>query len=156
MRGRFSARKKIYGISLLMTLMAFAVYTIHAAWVSLMLAFAIPMLVTVVYADQRLTAMVSGPVSYTHLEMQGNIIYVDYERSSWRYMNYERSFRREGLDAFKIGSTSSNHRDTIEPYLIGKGGGSAYGEKWKPNPNKDVYKRQLITYAAMRCREGEF
>lgn len=60
MRGRFSARKKIYGISLLMTLMAFAVYTIHAAWVSLMLAFAIPMLVTVVYADQRLTAMVSG------------------------------------------------------------------------------------------------
>lgn len=60
MRGRFSARKKIYGISLLMTLMAFSVYTIHAAWVSLMLAFAIPMLVTVVYADQRLTAMVSG------------------------------------------------------------------------------------------------
>ena len=43
MRGRFSARKKIYGISLLMTLMAFAVYTIHAAWVSLMLAFAIPL-----------------------------------------------------------------------------------------------------------------
>lgn len=60
MRGRFSARKKIYGISLLMTLMAFSMYTIHAVWVSLMLAFAIPMLVTVVYADQRLTAMVSG------------------------------------------------------------------------------------------------
>lgn len=60
MRGRFSARKKIYGISLLMTLMAFSMYTIHAVWVSLMLAFAIPMLMTVVYADQRLTAMVSG------------------------------------------------------------------------------------------------
>ena len=26
--------------------------------------------------------------------------------------------------------------DTIEPYLIGKGGGSAYGGKWCPNPNK--------------------
>lgn len=25
-------------------------------------------------------------------EMQGNIIYVDYERSSWKYMSYERSF----------------------------------------------------------------
>ena len=60
MRGRFSVRKKIYGISLLMTLMAFSMYTIHAVWVSLMLAFAIPMLMTVVYADQRLTAMVSG------------------------------------------------------------------------------------------------
>ena len=60
MRGRFSARKKIYGISLLMTLMAFSMYTIHDVWVSLMLAFAIPMLMTVVYADQRLVAMVSG------------------------------------------------------------------------------------------------
>ena len=69
-------------------------------------------------------------------EMQGNIIYVDYERSSWRYMNYERSFRREDLNAFKIGSTSNGNRDTIEPYLIEKGGGSAYGGKWKPNPNK--------------------
>lgn len=53
-------------------------------------------------------------------EMQGNIIYVDYERS----------FRGEDLDAFKIGSTSSGDRDTIEPYLIGKGGGSAYGADW--------------------------
>ena len=69
-------------------------------------------------------------------EMQGNIIYVDYERSSWRYMSYERGFPHENLDAFKIGGTSSNNRDTIEPFLIGKGGGSAYGGKWKPNPNK--------------------
>lgn len=69
-------------------------------------------------------------------EMQGNIIYVDYERSSWRYMNYERSFRGEDLDAFKIGSTSSGNRDTIKPYLIGKGGGSAYGADWKPTPQK--------------------
>ena len=30
-------------------------------------------------------------------EMQGNIIYVDYERSSWRYMNYERGFQKEDL-----------------------------------------------------------
>ena len=70
-------------------------------------------------------------------EMQGNIIYVDYERSSWRYMNYERSFRREDLDAFKIGGESSENRDTIEPFLIGKGGGSAYGGKWKPSKPED-------------------
>ena len=76
-------------------------------------------------------------------EMQGNIIYVDYERSSWRYMNYERSFQKEDLDAFKIGSSSSGNRDTIEPYLIGKGGGSAYGGGWKPSPNKPDDQRFL-------------
>ena len=70
-------------------------------------------------------------------EMQGNIIHVDYERSSWRYMNYERSFHREDLDAFKIGGTSSNNRDTIEPYLIGKGGGSVYGGGIKPSKPED-------------------
>lgn len=76
-------------------------------------------------------------------EMQGNIIDVDYERSSWRYMNYERSFHREDLDAFKIGSSSSGNRDTIEPYLTGKGGGSAYGGGWKPSPNKPDDQRFL-------------
>lgn len=70
-------------------------------------------------------------------EMQGNIIYVDYERSSWRYMSYERGFRSEDLDAFKIGSTLSGNYDTITPYLIGKGGGSAYGGRWKPSKPED-------------------
>ena len=72
-------------------------------------------------------------------EMQGNIVYVDYERSSWRYMSYERNYKAEDLDAFKIDETYRPERDTIEPYLIGgtyKGGGSAYGGKWRPNPNK--------------------
>ena len=36
-------------------------------------------------------------------EMQGNIIYVDYDRSSWRYMNYERAYTAENLDSFKNG-----------------------------------------------------
>ena len=74
-------------------------------------------------------------------EMQGNIVYVDYERSSWKYMSYERGFRKEDLDAFKFGGTPNLNRDTIEPFLIGdgafKGGGSAYGGKWKPTQAKD-------------------
>lgn len=69
-------------------------------------------------------------------EMQGNLVYVDYERSSWRYMSYERSFHKDDLDAFKIGGATQLNYDIIEPYLIGKGGGSAYGGKWRPNPNK--------------------
>ena len=46
-------------------------------------------------------------------EMQGNIVYVDYERSSWRYMSYERNYKAEDLDAFKIGETYRPERDTI-------------------------------------------
>lgn len=62
--------------------------------------------------------------------MQGNIVHVDYERSSWKYMSYERTYQNENLDDFKIGETYRPERDIIEPYLIGgayKGGGSAYG-----------------------------
>lgn len=76
-------------------------------------------------------------------EMQGDIVYVDYERSSWKYMSYERSFHNDDLDAFKIGGACRNSCDTIELYLIGKGGGSAYGGKWRPNPNKPQDQRFL-------------
>lgn len=72
--------------------------------------------------------------------MQGNIVYVDYERSSWKYMSYERNYKAEDLDVFKIGETYRPECDTIEPYLIGgtyKGGGSAYGGKWKPSKPDD-------------------
>lgn len=51
-------------------------------------------------------------------EMQGNIIFADYEQSSWKYMSYEHSFQKKDLDAFKIGGTPSLNRDTIEPFLI--------------------------------------
>lgn len=70
-------------------------------------------------------------------EMRGDIVYVDYERSSWKYMSYERNYKAEDLDAFKIGETYRPECDTIEPYRIDgtyKGGGSAYGGKWRPNP----------------------
>ena len=73
-------------------------------------------------------------------EMQGDIVYVDYERSSWKYMSYERTYQKENLDAFKIGETYQPERDTIKPYLIGcayKDGGSAYGGAWKPSKPDD-------------------
>lgn len=75
-------------------------------------------------------------------EMDGNIVYVDYDRSSWRYMlNYGCSSSEEDLDAFIIGKTYRAECDTIEPFLIGgnsfKGGGSAYGGEWKPSKPED-------------------
>lgn len=76
-------------------------------------------------------------------EMTGNIVYVDYDRSSWRYMSYERSLPKEDLDCYKIGNTYHPNYDTMEPYRIGKGGGSAYGGEWKPSPNKPGDQRFL-------------
>lgn len=69
-------------------------------------------------------------------EMEGNIVYVDYDRSSWRYMSYERTLPKEDLDCYKIGGAIQTKHDIMEPYRIGKGGGSAYGGKWQPNPDK--------------------
>ena len=77
-------------------------------------------------------------------EMQGDIVYVDYERSSWRYMDYDqKAMPHEDLDCYKIGGTNHTFCDTVDAYMIGKGGGSAYGGKWRPNPNKSQDQRYL-------------
>ncbi len=76
-------------------------------------------------------------------EMEGNIVYVDYDRSSWRYMSYERKRVDEDLECYKIGCTSHPTYDTMDAYMIGKGGGSAYGGEWKPSPNKPDDQRFL-------------
>ena len=70
-------------------------------------------------------------------EMDGNIVHVDYHRSSWRYMNYERSLPKEDLDYYKIGGTIRQEYDIMAPYRIEKGGGSAFGGKWKPSKPAD-------------------
>ena len=69
--------------------------------------------------------------------MEGNIVHVDYDRSSWRYMNYERSLPKEDLDCYKIGGAIHKEYDIMEPYRIGKGGGSAYGGGYKPAKPED-------------------
>lgn len=64
--------------------------------------------------------------------MEGNIVYVDYERSSWRYLNTRQAFSKENLEDFMIGETYRPESDRIEAYLdipSFKGGGSAYGGK---------------------------
>lgn len=73
-------------------------------------------------------------------EMQGDIVYVDYEKSSWKYMSYERSFHCDHLDAFKIGGQPVSPHDTIKAFIdvpSVKGGGSAYGGPWQPAKPED-------------------
>lgn len=43
---------------------------------------------------------------------------------------------KEDLDFYKIGGAIRQECDIMEPYRIGKGGGSAFGGERKPNPNK--------------------
>ena len=81
-------------------------------------------------------------------EMQGDIVYVDYEFSSWKYMDDEKTFSENDVNSYKIGGNSHVVCDTMEPYLLGgaaKGGGSAYGGKWRPNPKKPTDQRYLGT-----------
>ena len=72
--------------------------------------------------------------------MQRNIIPVDYERSSWKYMSYDKGVEEDDLSAFQMGGTIRKECDILEAYRIGgtaKGGGSAYGGKWKPSKPED-------------------
>lgn len=69
-------------------------------------------------------------------EMQGDIVYVDYELSSWKYMSYDKS-TAEDLESFKIPDTTSKNRDIMFAYRVSAGGGSAYGGKWKPSKPED-------------------
>ena len=74
-------------------------------------------------------------------EMQGNIVYVDYERSSWRYMDREQKSGKIDLSCYKIGGADYENSDIINPYLIGnvpaKGFGSARGGGWMPSKKDD-------------------
>ena len=65
---------------------------------------------------------------------------MDYERSSWKYMSYERSSGSVDLDSFKIGGQTTAPHDIIASFIdvpTVKGGGSAYGGKWKPAKTED-------------------
>lgn len=70
-------------------------------------------------------------------EMEGDIVYVDYELSSWKYMSYERKSGNEDLGAYKISGYEPSQYDTMTSYWIIAGGGSAYGGDWQPSKNED-------------------
>ena len=79
-------------------------------------------------------------------EMEDHLVYADYERSSWRYLNTQQAFSKENLEDFLIGKTYRPESDRKEAYMDAsafKGGGSAYGGKWRPNPNKPADSRYI-------------
>lgn len=75
-------------------------------------------------------------------EMQGNIIFVDYELSSWKYQNDDympskyvdyiwgnKPLPNGSNVVIKVGYIMRNDVDI-------KGMGNAFGGDWKPSPNK--------------------
>lgn len=50
-------------------------------------------------------------------KMRGDIVFVDYECSSWRYMNYGRSYKTDNSDMFKIGGQPTTLYDKITPFV---------------------------------------
>ena len=67
-------------------------------------------------------------------EMEGDIIYVDYELSGWKYLNREAKSLRE-----KKGGGIIVYKTMIQPegFISFKGTGSAYGGPWKPKKPED-------------------
>lgn len=70
-------------------------------------------------------------------EMQGDIIYVDYELSGWKYLN------KKSLDlplhnkkGIIVNKTMLQPQNFNKIYSL-KGSGSAYGGKWKPKKTED-------------------
>lgn len=57
---RLDERKKIYIITVLLSIMAFWIYSIHLIFSCVGMVFLIPILLTVVYADQKLTALTAA------------------------------------------------------------------------------------------------
>ena len=76
-------------------------------------------------------------------EMQGNIVFVDYERSSWRHMNDDKAYAPSPYVKYICGEEplppDSNiviKRAYIPSLYELKGMGSVRGGDWRPSPNK--------------------
>ena len=65
-------------------------------------------------------------------EMQGDIIYVNYELSGWKYLKGQTNVLND-----KDKSDRIIHKIMVQPDDILKGTGSAYGGKWKPKKPDD-------------------
>lgn len=72
-------------------------------------------------------------------EMTGNIIYVDYDLSSWKHMNDD-IVKDSGIKHI-VGYTSCLNKPVItKTGFVMKGGGSAYGGEWVPkNANEERF-----------------
>jgi len=81
-------------------------------------------------------------------EMQGNIVFVDYELSSWKYQ--DKNYKSENYKKYMCGELILPKPNDIIVKIghiisdfYSKGMGSANGGKWRPSPNKPQDQRFL-------------
>lgn len=79
-------------------------------------------------------------------EMEGNIVFVDYELSSWKYQGKE--YKLSPYVKYISGELPLPENTGIvlkQGYVVSeeKGMGSVYGGTWRPNPNKPTDQRFL-------------
>ena len=74
-------------------------------------------------------------------EMEGNIIFVDYELSSWKYQNHSKSSKYAKYLTGQLSPVKSRailiKRGYVFPQQEEKGMGSAYCGEWKPKKPDD-------------------
>ena len=101
-------------------------------------------------------------------EMEGNVIYVNYELSSWRYFNTDEVYEPSKYFDYISGAVSKSENCGIIVKSYGyvladsqKGMGSAYGGDWQPSPNKPEDARFLgepgeIKYTHFEGKNGGY
>jgi len=67
-------------------------------------------------------------------EMEGNIIYIDYELNSWQHLKDDKPTVKYVSQIFPPDEMASVY---VHKTYICKGGGSAYGGKWQPKKEND-------------------
>jgi len=71
-------------------------------------------------------------------EMRGNIVFIDYDLSSWRYMQRENKSVYEDMSAYKLDYSAGGICDKMSAYIdVSKGGGSVHGGEWRPAKDED-------------------
>lgn len=80
---------------------------------------------------------------YPFPEMDGNILFVDYDLSSWQhYEDDEVELPYTQMEKYLLGLEKPAPESNIvvkyndNPFFTIKGNGSAYGRQWRPNPDK--------------------
>jgi len=80
---------------------------------------------------------------YPFPEMEGNILFVDYDLSSWQHYEDDKiELPYTQMEKYLLGLEKPSPKSNIvvkysnHSYFTIKGNGSAYGGQWRPNPDK--------------------
>lgn len=74
-------------------------------------------------------------------EMRGNIVYVDYDLSSWKYLNDKNYDEKCIKHTYPVLTNNYTSSIIYKTGYISKGGGSAFGGEWQP---KDANSERFI------------